>query len=105
MQVSGITCCIPADVADELLLVVNGSIQTVPAVGCIPALLLLLMGAALAAGTPEAAAAAAAAATAHIAAAAGCIKLADDIPAAPAATFCEDSCLVDDDVCCINLED
>ncbi len=104
MQVSGITCCIPADVADELLLVVNGSIQTVPPVGCIPALLQLLMGVALAAGSPEAAAAAAA--TAHIAAAAGgCIKLADDIPAAPAATCCEDNCLVDDDVCCIDLED
>jgi hypothetical protein len=103
VQVSGITCSIPADVADELLLVVNGSIQTVPAVGCIPALLLLLMGAALAAGTPEDAAAAA---TAHIAAAAaGCIKLADDIPAAPAATCCEDNCLVDDNVCCIDLED
>lgn len=103
MQVSGITCCIPGDVADELLLVVNGSIQTVPAVGCIPALLLLLMGVALAAGTPEAAAAAA---TAHIAAAAGgCIKLADDIPAGPAATCCEDNCLGDGDDCCIDLED
>jgi hypothetical protein len=98
VQVSGITCCIPGDVADELLLVVNGSIQTVPAVGCIPALLLLLMGVALAA--------AAAAATAHIAAAAaGCIKLADDIPAGPAATCCEDNCLVDGDDCCIDLED
>lgn len=104
MQVSAITCCIPGDVADELLLVVNGSIQTVPAVGCIPALLLLLMGVALAAGTPEAAAAAAA--TAHIAAAGGgCIKLADDIPAGPAATCCEDNCLVDGDDCCIDLED